>query len=101
MPVGCRKAFFYIAIQHNVTLSSPSDFSVANRVTDPNRVVDPTTLKLYDEEVEGNDDIFSSLMQCIKKGLFYIMTTTITTATSTNNTVAAADIIISLSSQIK
>lgn len=68
--VGSRKAYFYIATQHDVTLSSPSDFSVANSVTDPNRVVDPTTLKMYDEEVEGNDDIFSSSMQCIeeKKG---------------------------------
>lgn len=36
-------------------------------VKEQNREVDPTTLKLYDQEVEGNDDIFTSLMQYIKE----------------------------------
>lgn len=65
--MGSRKEYFYIATQQNVTLSSPSDFSVAISVKEPNREVDPRTLKLYDEEVEGNDDIFSSLMQYMKE----------------------------------
>ena len=48
-------------------MSSPSGFSVAISVNEPNREVDPTTLKLYDQEVEGNDDMFLSLMQYIKE----------------------------------